>query len=425
MVKHMKQTNSFSDQQHFNNLVDSLLVDIAVRIQLSPARYKLAVQRYTALSDWLDRQDSRLAGLVQRIYGQGSMAIGATIASRLTTDEQDVDFVVQLDIPISNSLSPGVVLDLLFESIRGNRGSRYYSNTERRTRCVTVHYADKMHADLTPMVRKSNSLPRESHLFHNRPHDPNEPDAILIANPYGFAEWFMTNAPVESEFASLFERREIEYERLFFEASAECDELPSYEPIHRKSKKLVSLQLIKRWRNIQYDKRQGKRPPSVMLSKLVADSNSRSNSLLEELLFQARSMRNELFAWHQIHKLIRVVNPVCSNDIFTDRWPISLDEQAEFIDDLSNLIRDLERLKEGLDLSEIQKILIHLFGEFPTTDVIRDYNKYVGDIVKDGRSRHDSHSGGLIVPAVTTGISGAVISSTGKATPRHTFFGDA
>ena len=88
--------------------MDSLLVDIAVRIQLSPARYKLAVQRYTALSDWLDRQDSRLAGLVQRIYGQGSMAIGATIASRLTTDEQDVDFVVQLDIPISDSLSPGI-----------------------------------------------------------------------------------------------------------------------------------------------------------------------------------------------------------------------------------------------------------------------------------------------------------------------------
>ena len=48
------------------------------------------------------------------------MSIGAAIASRLTTDEKDVDFVAQLSI--DPDLHSRIVLNTLFESIRGELG---------------------------------------------------------------------------------------------------------------------------------------------------------------------------------------------------------------------------------------------------------------------------------------------------------------
>ena len=36
---------------------------------------------------------------------------------------------------------------------------------------------------------------RESWIFHDRPEAPDEPSRRLIANPYGFAEWFKKRTP--------------------------------------------------------------------------------------------------------------------------------------------------------------------------------------------------------------------------------------
>jgi len=50
--------------------------------------------------------------------------------------------------------------------------------------------------------------------------------------------------------------------------------VPDQAPAHLKSRALIGLQLIKRWRNVLYSKRDRvnlRWPPSVLLSKLVAD----------------------------------------------------------------------------------------------------------------------------------------------------------
>jgi hypothetical protein len=130
--------------------VDMLLADIAIRIQLSATDYAKAEDRYRAINNHLERDGSLLRGHVLRLYPQGSMAIDATIASCLRTDEYDIDIVVELNLP--RDVSPQLALDLLYQSIRGERGSRYYDMTKRRTRCVTVNYANGMHLDLTPVV---------------------------------------------------------------------------------------------------------------------------------------------------------------------------------------------------------------------------------------------------------------------------------
>ena len=395
--------------------VDELLADIAIRIQLSATDYRKAEERYKTLSDWIDRPNNPLAGLVQLVYSQGSMAIGATIASRLTTDEFDVDFIAQLALPIGTS--PKIVLDLIFESIRGEPGSRYYDMAERRSRCVTVDYADKRHADITPMSRLLNPRERESHLFHSKPEDPQEQDLTLVANPFGFAEWFKENTPADEEFAKLFEKRASDYELLM----ADSEDLPDQESAHRKSKAVIVLQLLKRWRNIKYDKREGRRPPSVMMSKLIADAANSTNMLSEELLHQAKAMQDELNRWHRAGQLICVANPVCLADVLTDRWPGSLDEQAIFIRDLDDLVIKVERLLAGCSLRDMQLIMTDLFGEAPTGDTFEAYNQQAGTAIRDGKSRHMRDGGRLVLPA--SGVVTGVKSPAAQATPKNTFFG--
>ena len=69
--------------------LDLLLADVAIRVQLSRTDYDKAGHRYQRVSHWVERDGSRLAGLIRLFYPQGSMAIGATIAAR-GTDEFDI-----------------------------------------------------------------------------------------------------------------------------------------------------------------------------------------------------------------------------------------------------------------------------------------------------------------------------------------------
>ena len=398
---------------------DALLADVAIRVQLSQRNHDRAVGRYRAINDWIDRDGSPLKDRVELFYPQGSMAVGATIASKLGTDEFDIDVVAQLGLPADAPSEQ--VLDLLYRTIKGAPGSRYHRMTERKSRCVTVQYGDGMHLDVTPMVRRWGTPERESLIFHHRPETPHEPGYPLIANPYGFAEWFKGNTPPDDAFADVFEARASAYD-LQVPAAAVSDPVPSQEPPFRKSKAVIVLQLLKRWRNVQYDTRSGRRPPSIMIAKLVADAANHTDRLSEELLLQAQQLLSVIQDAHRDRRLVRVVNPICSQDVLTDRWPESEQHQITFIRDLDVLVANVERLISGCDLEEMRQIMARLFGEEPTESAFTAFNKRMGAEVREGRSRHRPGPGGLVTPGATTGI-GIGASSVSRATPPHSFFG--
>ena len=418
----MKNTESQADERGgmFREPADALLADVAIRIQLSPTAYSEAVQRHESIKAWIERPDSPLHGLVELFYPQGSMATRSTIAAKLRTDEFDIDIVAAL--LLDPDALPSAVLDQLYRAIRGEPGSRYYKMTERRTRCVTVHYADAMHLDVTPMVRRPVTPERESWLFHHREGTARGRGDRLIANPFGFAEWFNNNTPRDQDFVQQYGERSREYERMILAGSKEDDSVPPQESPGRKSKAVIVLQLIKRWRNVQYDRRPGRRPPSILLSKLVADNAGETDTLSHELLHQARQMLSLFEGCQAAGRLVHEVNPVCSEDVLTDRWPASTEEQSEFITDLQNMVKDAERLVEGCELDEMRAILAKLFGENPTGAAVEAYVERYGKTIRQGQSRHESGTGRLVVPAVATTVAAKPKSSS--ATPRHTHYGE-
>ena len=385
--------------------IDFLLRDMAEKIQLSPSSHDIAVSRYGTIHEWLTRPGSPLADVVLNMYPQGSMMIGATIASRLATDEFDIDLMLELDLP--PAVAPAAVLDAVYAAIRGERGSRYHDMAHRQTRCVTVHYAD-MHLDVTPAVRLRGRVERVSHIFHSKLEEPRYRDRTIVANPYGFGRWFEAMTPLEADLR----------EAVAFSKAAEP--VPELAPVSEKSRALVSLQLIKRWRNVLFDGRPGvRRPPSILLAKLVADTaGTRGGTLADELERQVASMIRLFRQNHWAGRLIEVRNPTCEEDVLTDRWPGSLDVQQAFLEDLGDLAARLAKLRKAT-LQEKREILSGLFGEAATT---RTFDSLVAAVEKGstaGRMGHLPGSGAVRLPAL-----GAVAApSPVRATPAHNFFG--
>jgi len=389
-----------------SGVADALLFEIAKRIQLSPTNYRVAVERYQTISEYLDRDGSPLRGLVTRLYPQGSMAVGSVITSKFENDEFDIDVIAELNI--SQNAQPSLVLDTLFNALNGEKGSRYYGKVERCSRCVKVQY-DGMHLDVTPSIFLPGKQERASIIFHANEAEPRNLHYIVIANPWGFAEWFKKQMPESVLYLNAMDKMLTE-------------PVPDAESLNSKAKPLIALQLIKRWRNKVYDLREGRMPPSVMLSCLIAHNAGHRMSLFDELVAQAACLL-EYFSTHtEQGKLVTIDNPKClGEDIFTDRWPENLAAQRLFTNDLKILNAKLAQLSKDRTLEGCQKVMADLFGERSTTLAMDEIAKSYGMKAHSGGLHHHSKSGAIALSA--SGISAGIGSGISYATPKNTFFG--
>lgn len=399
---------------HFSPLVseaDVLLADVLRRVQLPPSDYEKANQRYHTLSEWIERDGSPLKGSVTRVYGQGGVSQGSSIAARATSDEFDVDAMIELEPWVDRS--PAYVLNLLYRTIRGDPGSRYYDATTRCTRCVQVQYADRMHVDLTPAILQIGTPERQSTIFHHRHETPQDPGMRVIANPYGFTDWFKLMTPPEPILILALQQEERAL------AKADTEPLPQQVGAHGMSRALASLQLFKRYRNLRYDRRSVRCPPSVLLAKLVAGYTARTLNFASAVLEHAEALA-ERFGQHLLEgTLIQEVNPRCSLDVLTDRWPSSLGDQSIWLGDLRHLVAQLRRyVNQSLTLAERKDILADLFGESAAEVALMAFAERMGRGKELGQNRYERGTGRLILPAV-----GFISSAAARPVPPTRYYG--
>lgn len=359
-------------------LAERMLKSVAVKVELPPSKHRLACERKKAVERHLERPESPLAGLVTIFYQQGSMAIGATIRAKRREDGYDIDIVVELRLP--RDTPPARVLDLLYEAIRGEPGSQYYDVVERQTRCVTIHYADGMHLDLTPSILVEPLNPRKSIIFHAKPEEPRYMDQRVPTNSHAFAAEFNDLCPLDLAFADEYRELALMSERRMAVAKGESEEVPPHSTeVGGKSVTVVALQLFKRFRVLRYRPRPGRMPPSVMLSCLALEVARPGRTIGEALQETAAYIEQRLRAAQDAGCLIDVRNPRDSEDCFTDRWPATLEDQRRFMDDLVwfqqrlAVVRDDQR-----SLRERGEALEALFGETPGRETVRELATELG-----------------------------------------------
>lgn len=400
----------------FSNRVDAILAEIAFSVQLPPSLHEKAVGRYDAVRKHLEATSSSFCGQIEHFYPQGSMAIDATISTRGTDDEYDLDIVAQLG-PAFSSRSPNYILTELEKALIGYRGL----TVVRQTRCVTIYYADNMHLDITPSLRDWGSPERQSVIMHARGPTASNEDFAVPMNAYGFVEWYKKKTPIERRVVAAFSNKWAAYDRAL--ADAEVDPVPVQTQFVVKNTATLVLQLLKRYRNIRYANRSGRMPPSVMLSYYCAMSASSGSSLSEMLLRVSRNILRDIENASLYGRLLHVANPVYADDIFTDRWPENADQQNRFANDLKELIRGLETALAGDMLANrLQDWLRDMFGDRVVTKAVDMMARDAQAAAAVGTQRYTKR-GGILVPASAGAPIATAYTSPVRASP-HTYFGD-
>jgi hypothetical protein len=415
----MNRMIMLGDIDPLQNPLDALLADIAVNVQLPPGLHEKATDRYEAVRKYVERPGSPLADRVVRFYPQGSMAIDATISTRGTDTEYDIDIVAEIEGCLDEA--PGDILDLLAEALEGYGTD---APIKRQTRCVTVPYADGMHLDLTPAGRRLHWPERESLIFHANPDRPLSEHYPVPMNAYGFAGWYRGRTPLERRFALAMTRRLYEAHGYRFRAEAEVDEVPDQVSLIVKNTATAALQLLKRFRNVAYANAMGRIPPSVMLSCFAGHVASPNTTLSEMLIRLARHIARAIWAASARRERIRVVNPVFEHDEFTDRWPENLAQQDEFAQNLTDLADGLAHFRSHeVSIEELQEWLRDRFGSRVVSRSVKQLNERIGHAVR-GAGQTYTPKGGLFVPSAPRIIGAAAPLAAAPAVARpHTFMG--
>ncbi len=382
------------------SFADAMLMDVARRVQLSPTKHDEAQQHFEALCSYVDRPGSPLQDKVIACYPGGSFATGTAIASSVSKDQHDVDVVMELDVPTNSD--PKRILDMLFEAINAQPGSRYHGRVTRNSRCVTVEYDDGVRVDLMPISRLTAAPEKAGHLFHFK-QQPLESYHKPV-NPWGFADHFNAQTAYDPVFAAIFESRALTDGRTV--AKADVDPLPDRVPLSEKAARVVALQLIKRNRDVRFRNRSKRKPPSVVLAALALEVAPVGAGLLEEVVSISRHIARRLQEQSAHNLCIDVRNPAYIPDVFTDRWPGALSEQNEYVRDLEYLVRQLVRLRtENISLTETNTILDDLFGETAAKYAIKEHMERSRVAMEKGAMRFGSSG------RVHAGVTAAAIAS--------------
>jgi hypothetical protein len=394
--------------------VDSALIECARRVQLSPSKHNSATQHYEALCSYVDRDESPLHGLVLGCFGAGSFGTGTATATSVSRDQHDVDVVIELNI--SSDTQPDTVLTTLYDAINGEPGTRYHGKVTRNSRCVTVEYEDGVKVDLMPVARLNIYPERASNLFHWRPekseayHKP--------VNPYDFREEFNSRVAQDRLFFEAFQRQAaLAQDSAYLLEKADAEPFPEIIPLEQKSPLVVAIQLIKRFRDIRYRSRKGPRkPPSIAINAIAIDMKIEGLAFADIVVGLAERIRQKIVDADRLSLKISVANPAWEQDIFTDRWPESLDAQRLFAADLRELSSALINLKRATSDADVLEILTSLFGENVANVAIE--KRFLSKAKAATLGGAGIGAGGTILSTVT---SPAVAKVT--AIPKNTSFG--
>lgn len=378
---------------HHHRSLQKFLHSLSEEIDVSPAKYRDAKERYDAVGSWLGQEDSALAAYKPTIYPQGSFALGTAVRP-LGDDDYDVDAVCLLERP------PNPITQQLLKRLVGDRlkhpHSRYRGMVDPPTggrRCWTIRYADasKFHLDVLPAIPDDFlwlldlGVPRDwaetaIRLTDSKTWDidPEWPRS----NPKGFASWFRSRMETQIREAKI---------RRAMEIKAEAEEIPDYE-VRTPLQRLV--QLLKRHRDIHYNGDPDK-PVSIIITTLAAHAYGDGSTLLDALQrvvpeMRARIVRRGGKWW--------VANPVNPQENFADKWNErgGARKVTVFQDWLQRLEREWTEVLQATDLKSVGPRLQAAFG---TRDVNSAWNKCFGASV--GGATATTAGVTVVVPPVT------------------------
>ena len=322
--------------------LDDMLKRITEALQLSDSKRKLVEERYKAVSSFIESQPGLF--LDANIYAQGSYRLRTTVKPR-TGEEFDLDFVVQIDEDWNN-LHFARVYDE-FKKLLESDG-RWRSLVVGKNRCIRLNYADEFHMDIIPTCTENLHGDKKRIMVPDK-----SEHAWMISNPEGYAQWFEAKFIAQTNI----------YLHEFYpgmEVRA-AQELPKDDPNYLKQPLQHAVQLIKRFRDVYFEKKPDKAPSSIVLTTLVGRLYEGENSIYETIQKVVDRFRTAADFEKKSLRQFHVANPVLPDEIFTKEWdkdPKLFEAFVVFMGALASLWEKLQ----STNGSELYDLLRQSFG---------------------------------------------------------------
>lgn len=321
-----------------------LLQGIAESLDIPPSKYQQAVERYTAVGDWLKVPGTGLAPYAPIVYAQGSLRLG-TIVRPLKEGKEadyDVDLVCQLTCDKS-IITPERVKTSVGARLKENAKYKEMLDKEGK-RCWTLKYAEEdgvgFHLDALPSIPEPitfrTTLVQTGVPWNLAKHAVAITDndkktntyAWTSSNPKGYAEWFDT---VKAQSLTLIEQPE---RRRLFLANQSLYATEQSVPMELIRTPLQrAIQLLKRHRDMRFigHEREKEKPISVIITTLAARAYQGEPDVLAALVgildritsgFGKKFIETRNGKWW-------IPNPVNPAENFADRWNEPGSKRAE------------------------------------------------------------------------------------------------
>ena len=235
-------------QQSFDREVVGLLDAICADLEITPAMFQMAKERYESIAGYLDDEASPLRKYRPSIYPHGSINTETTVKPAFDL-EFDVDVICRL--LVSERTPHTAFLDLIFDRLK----QRGIYTLKRMNRCVRVQYANEFHIDITPGIPDVDLGP-ENILITDK-----ELGRWKESNPKDYGVWFKTVANLSPKIRYAVRELMAKF------AAAEPLPTPKF------SKPMLNriVQLMKRHRDIMFEGHKDA-PISAIIATLAAES---------------------------------------------------------------------------------------------------------------------------------------------------------
>lgn len=381
-----------------NHTLDALLELVCVELQLTETQDGKARSHYGAVADWLSREGSPLWGFDPHIFPQGSQRLGTT-TKPIGKSEFDLDAVCKLTA--SQDWHPGELYQLIWDRLYANE--LYRPMMKRMPRCIRLEYAGDFHLDIAPAIPDSACggnciLVPDLNADLALEHPAN--NVWKSTNPQDYAVWFEDLCiPVWTLNAKY--------------ARAQVDPVPEKEAVHSKPALKRSVQLFKRWRDVDYVDRPNLAPPSIILTTLSGHFYEGQQLCTDSL----HSILESTVQTIESGKRLRLTNPAHSSENICEKWDSNPTAYRDFCTAVTAFLERWERLQTLRGIHAIEQELSELFGESPVRSAVKTMADRSVVRPRTNRSLHVQAQSGLLGPA-------ALSAATSVRMPSNHFHGD-
>ena len=313
-----------------DEISNKALEKLVESLEVPQSSYETAEKRYRDLGLWLhDQTKAKSASFDPEVSPQGSFRLGTAIKP-WKREDYDLDIVCNLRSGISPlSHSQKALKQLIGDDLETYRKER---NIEERLkeqkRCWRLNYKDSIgfHMDILPgvphreqvrqtllerMVRAgvSEALANDVSRLALAITDNTLPNYSVISpewnvsNPEGYARWFEARMRLAGELLR---------KRALMEQVASVDKLPAYR---WKTPLQQAVQILKRHRDVMFEKNPDGKPISVIITTLAARAYAGQTDLYTTFDSILSSMGRLIASTSP-----RVPNPVNPVEDFADKW---------------------------------------------------------------------------------------------------------